>query len=136
MSISTPGKKSPLCEIEDHIVTLMLALSDTGHPLTVGQCLPLINSLIKGTTHQQKLIAWKKSHSLQTNKGRLFELNRTNWTLFRNFRDMYDNVEKHMVDAGVARPYDEPIRIVVLSWMRLVVTPIWSMIQLQEAFPM
>lgn len=57
LSITTPGKKSPLSDIEDHIVTLILALSDTGHPLTVGQCLPLINSLIQGTTHQQKLIA-------------------------------------------------------------------------------
>ena len=141
LSITTPGKKSPLSDIEDHIVTLILALSDTGHPLTVGQCLPLINSLIQGTTHQQKLIAWKKAHSLHidnngneideetlgevgiaywhglvrrnkailtTNKGRLFELSRTNWTLFRNFRSMYDDVEKHMVEAGVATPYDEP----------------------------
>ena len=103
--------------------------------------MPLINSLIQGTTHQQKLIAWKKSCSLHynkdgslidddklgevgvsywhglikrnkailaANKGRLFELNRTNWKLFRNLCDMYENVEKHMVDAGVARPYDEP----------------------------
>ena len=64
LNISEPGKKSPLHEIEPHFVTLMLALSDTGNPLTVGQCLPLINSLLQNTSHQKRLIAWKKKHYL------------------------------------------------------------------------
>ena len=142
LQISDPGKKSPLADIEPHIVTLLLAMADTGAPLSVGQCLPLINSLIHKTPHQLKLIEWKKKHNmhfnasdgsivsdeelgevgvsywnglvkrnkdtLTTNKGRLFELNRTNWTLYRNFRHMYLDVEKHMVAAGVAVKLDEP----------------------------
>ena len=112
------SKKSPLHDIEPHIITLLIALADSGNPLTVGNALPLINSLIQGTPYQQKLINWKKKHKfnfdnkgkeiddnklgvvgvsywrlflkrhknvLTTNKGRLFELNRTNWTHYRNF---------------------------------------------------
>jgi hypothetical protein len=135
---------SPLHDIEDHIVTLLMAMADSGNPITVGNALPLINSLIQGTSHQKKLIAWKRTHLLnferdgtekseeelrmvgpgywhlfmkrhknllQTNKGRLFELNHTKWTLYSNFRDMYVNVESHMVDAKVATKLDEP------AWM-------------------
>ena len=138
------NRKSPLHKIEPHIITLLIALSDSGNPLTVGNALPLINSLIHGTPYQQKLILWKKQHKLNydnkgkemddnelgtvgvsywrlflkrhkniltTNKGRLFELNRTNWTHYRNFRDMYVNVESHMVDAKVAMSLPFP------AWM-------------------
>ena len=138
---NTPNNLSPLHDIEEHIVTLLMALADSGNPLTVGNALPLINALIQGTPHQTKLINWKKIHLLHydkegrelkdeelgmvgpgywrlflkrhrnvltTNKGRLFELNRTNWTLYRNFRDMYVNVESHMVDAKVAVAMPEP----------------------------
>ena len=143
-SSPTTGNLSPLNDIEDHIITLLLALADSGNPISVGNALPLINSLIHGTPHQQKVILWKKHHllhydkegqeiadeelgqvgvgywrlflkrhkdKLTTNKGRLFELNRTNWTLYRNFRDMYIDVERHMVDAKVAETLNEP------SWM-------------------
>jgi hypothetical protein len=48
----------------------------------------------------------RNKHTLTTNKGHLFELNRTNWTLYRNFRDMYVNVESHMVAAGAAVKLD------------------------------
>ena len=117
-SSPTTGNLSPLHDIEDHIITLLLALADSSNPISVGNALPLINSLINGTSYQQKFILWKKQHLLQydkedneisdeelgqvgvgywhqflkhhknkltTNKGRLFELNRTNWTLYRNF---------------------------------------------------
>jgi hypothetical protein len=47
-------------------------------------------------------------HILSTSKDRLFELNRTNWTLYSNFCDMYINVEKHMVNANIAEPMEEP----------------------------
>eukprot|EP00957_Ditylum_brightwellii_P082563 6276549-Ditylum_brightwellii.AAC.1 len=116
-------------------------MADTGCPLSVGQCFPLMNSLIQKTPHQDKLIAWKKIHKMQynhdgsikddeeleelgvsywngflkrnkailtTNKGCLFELNRTNWTLYRNFCDMYLDVESHMVAAKVAVKLDTP----------------------------
>ena len=47
-------------------------------------------------------------HLLTTNKGHLFELNRTNWTLYRNFYNMYVDVESHMIDDGVAVKVDAP----------------------------
>ena len=131
---------SPLAGIEKHIVTLLLALAESGSPLTVGRALPLINSLIHGTEYQQNVIDYKKKlmlhfdkegkqlkddelgtvgvafwrgfmerhkHILTTNKGRLFELNRSNWTLYSNFRDMYLNVEDHMIAAKVAEKIPE-----------------------------
>jgi hypothetical protein len=137
---SSSGNKSPLHEIEPHIVTLILALADTGNPITVGHALPLINSLINGTQYQLNVIEWKKKHRLDynkegeklsndelgqvgvgywrqflkrhknllhTNKGRLFELNRTKWTKYSNFRDMYLNVEEHMIKAKVAEALPE-----------------------------
>ena len=139
--INPTNNLSPLEDIEKHIVTLILALADCGNPLTVGNALPLINSLIQDTPHQQKVIDFKRKHKLNydkdgielsdsqlgsvgvgywrsflnrhkgilaTNKGRLFELNRSNWTLYSNFRDMYINVENHMVDANVAETLPEP----------------------------
>jgi hypothetical protein len=47
---------SPLKDIEEHIVTLLLALAECGNPLTIGNELSLINSLINGTPHQKKVI--------------------------------------------------------------------------------
>ena len=59
---------SPLHSIEQHIVTLLLALAESGSPLTVGNGLPLINSLIMGTEHQQKVIQYKKKLMLHFDK--------------------------------------------------------------------
>ena len=47
LQISDPGKKSPVADLEPHFITLLLAMADTGCPLSVGQCLPLMNSLIQ-----------------------------------------------------------------------------------------
>ena len=60
-----------------------------------------------GVAYWRALVRRNKS-VLTTNRGCLFELNRTNWTLYKNFRDMYVDIEKHMVDAGVAKPYASP----------------------------
>ena len=58
---SATNNLSPLDGIEKHIVTLLLALADSGSPLTVGRALPLINSLIDGTEYQQNVIDYKKN---------------------------------------------------------------------------
>lgn len=148
------GKSSPLLACENEFVSLFLALADAGSPITVGNGLPLINSLIHNTDHQRKYVAWRKLHCLDkdkegnqlsdaelgvvgctywyafmkrnkdklvSNKGRQFEQSRMNWTLYRNFRDMYIDVERVMVDAGVAERLDIPGLIAVWSLMKLVV---------------
>jgi hypothetical protein len=42
-------------------------------------------------------------------KGRRYKLNRSKWTRYKNFKDMYDNVEEEMIDAGIASKLDSPI---------------------------
>lgn len=135
------GNSSPLIKCEHEFVSLFLALADAGSPISVGNGLPLINSLIHKTEHQRNYIAWRKLHSLDkgrdgkqlpdselgvvgasywyafmkrnkdklvSNKGRQFEQSRMNWTLYRNFRDMYLCVERVMVEAGVAERLQVP----------------------------
>ena len=61
-SATGSGKnKSPLHDIEQHIITLLIAIADSGNPLTVGNALPGINSLIQGTQHRQNLIEWNRN---------------------------------------------------------------------------
>ena len=52
--------ESPLKHVEEKFVAIILALSDIGLPLTVGETMALIQSLIKGTPAQQKLIEFQK----------------------------------------------------------------------------
>ena len=136
LNILDPGKKSPLTDIEPHLVTFILVMADTGPPLSVGQCLPLINSLLHKISHKKYMLHidndgnvipdedfeevgvsyWnglvkRNGQKLTTNKGRLFKLNRTNRTLYRHFCDMYVDIERHLVDAGVAIKLDKP------TWM-------------------
>jgi hypothetical protein len=54
--------------MEDLVDQLRLALADSGNPISVRNVLPLINSLIHGTPHQQKVITWKKTHNLHYDK--------------------------------------------------------------------
>jgi hypothetical protein len=86
----------------------------------------LINELIEGTIHQQRLVEWKKqginqqpndlkkvgsaywyaflhrhANCVCTKKGRKFELDRSNWTKYRNFLSMYEDIEEELVDAGL-----------------------------------
>ena len=132
--------QSPLKDVEDKFVAIILALSDIGSPLTVGETMALIQSLIKGTPAQQRLIEFQKrlkkddtssefssnclgkistkyyysfmnrhKSVLESNKGRRFEAMRTKWLLFRNFLNMYLDIERVMIDARVAHKLDTPV---------------------------
>jgi hypothetical protein len=129
------GNQSPLRDAEDQIIKLIVLLGSLGSPLTCGQGVFLINDLIKNTTHQKRLIEWKhrqgiiqapeelgkigsnywyaflrrNADKIQTKKGRKFELDRSKWTKYRNFKQMYDDVENEMIEAGVAVQLDSPI---------------------------
>ena len=54
------GRKSPLADIEPKFVDIFLSLSDIGSPVTVGESILLINSLIKDTPSQQRLIKFQQ----------------------------------------------------------------------------
>ena len=62
---STYQKQSPLHDIEPFFVEFLIRVSETGVPLSVAESLLFINSVINNTTHQQKLIAFKKHHFSQ-----------------------------------------------------------------------
>jgi hypothetical protein len=95
----------------------------------------LINDLIKNTLHQECLIEWKhrqgiiqppeelgkigsnywyaflhrNADKIETKKGRKFEMNRSKWSKYRNFKQMYYDIENEMVDAGITVQLDQPI---------------------------
>jgi hypothetical protein len=129
------GHQSPLRDCEDRIVQFIVQLGKIGSPLSCGQCIHLINDLIDGTVHQERLIQWKvrqnikqsqdnmkrvgvsywyaflrrHSHRIRTKKGRKFELDRSNWTKYRNFFRMYEDIEEELVEAGLAEKLSSPI---------------------------
>jgi hypothetical protein len=128
-------RQSPLRGVEDDIVNFLTLLAKLGSPISCGQGVHIINDLIRGTVYQEQLIEYKKKQGivqsedklgmighnywyaflernkdkLETKKGRKFELDRSKWTKYRNFKKMYDDIEDDMVDAGVAIRLDEPV---------------------------
>ena len=52
--------ESPLKDVEERFVQIILALSDIGCPATVGETINLIQALIEGTEAQKKLIHYQK----------------------------------------------------------------------------
>jgi hypothetical protein len=129
------GKQSPLYAIEKDIVDLLIILSKIGSPVSRGNAIRLINEMIDGTIHQQRLKTYKKSrgfqqsekemgcvtqkywyrflekyqHKITSKKGRRYELDRSKWTRYKNFHNMYTCIEEEMVDAGVAVELDVPV---------------------------
>ena len=129
---------SPLRDIEEKFVSIILALSDIGCPVTVGETLNLLQSLIEGTKYQRKLIDYQKKHHhqifnkfssaplgkisrnyyygfmkrhkeiIESNKGKRFEALRTKWLNYRNFAHMFDDLEKIMIVARVATRLPSP----------------------------
>jgi hypothetical protein len=143
------GKKSPLYGIERNIIDLLIILSKIGSPVPRGNAIRLINEMIDGTIHQERLIQYKKArgyqqsseemgrvgqkywyrflekyqHKITSKKGRRFELDRSKWTRYKNFRNMYICIEEEMVDAGVAVELEDPkymdhVGNIIVSGMR------------------
>jgi hypothetical protein len=46
---------------------------------------------------------------IRSKKGRKFELDRSNWTKYGNFKNMYCDVEVEMIDAGIATKLPSPV---------------------------
>jgi hypothetical protein len=132
------GTTSPMALIEEHIVALLSQMAKMRQPLNVSEGLSLANSLIKGTKWEEELISfkerrgwkhltsdsqkkpllgrkwyqgfWKRhGHLLERKKGQKFSKDRTEWSIYHNFAQMYDDVYDAMVEACVAKKLDEPI---------------------------
>ena len=125
------GLQSPLLEIDDTVVKIILLMARICQCLTPSTGLALVNSLIDNQPIQQKLIAWKKKFSsnatgsvgykywngfmkrnkyrLVSKRGQKYSLDRQNWTTYHNFFDMYEHTYDAMVSSGVAEKLSDPI---------------------------
>ncbi len=131
------GTPSPMASIESHIVALMGQMAKLRQPLNVAEGLALANSLIEGTNWEEDLISFKKKrgwkqfttdgqrkpllgkkwykgfwkrygHLLEKKRGQKFSKDCAEWSIHRNFVQMYEEVYDAMVLAGVAKKIDVP----------------------------
>lgn len=129
------GVDTPLADIEPIIVEMVLCMSKMRQPLTSTEIIQLVNSSIEGTEYQQKLIDFKKTykinqtedkmgqvgrtyiagfmkrwgHLLSSTKAQKFELDRSKWTQYSNFKQMYDCIEDALITCGLAEKLEEPV---------------------------
>jgi len=135
MNKNGSGQISPLLEIESQFVTIVVQMARIGDPLTPTVALELINDMIAGTKYQDLLKKWKQVHTIErddyelgrvgykywlnfkkrnadkivTRKGEKFELDRSNWTTYHNFHQMYERFGDEMIYAKVAQLLPEPV---------------------------
>lgn len=117
------------------LLQVLICMSRMRMPLTQGEGIALVNSMIKDTPYETELINWKRKQKvdqpenelgtvgvsywygflkrhkkeLVSKKGKKFALDRSNWTKYMNFKAMYDDIEEEMIDAGVSSKLDEPV---------------------------
>ena len=131
------GNDSPLILIEPKIVELVICMSKLKRSLNCSEGLRLINELIDGTPIQERLIEWKKQqnihylseddsgkvgprywlsfmkrnrHVLRNKPGRRYSVNRSDWTAYINFRNMYLHIQEILVnDSKIAKFLPEPV---------------------------
>ena len=99
--------------------------------LTSSEGLELANSLIEGTSSQKQLQEFQKvrkqtptgklgqkywtgflkQHAIQltTKQGQHFAANRSDWSKRSYVKQMYDCIYDAYVEAGVAKPLDQPV---------------------------
>jgi len=126
-----PTETPPIAELEPMLCDLCIRLGKMGQPLTKSTINELANSLILKTEYQEKLEAAKKLRHLDdegslgtawyrgfmnrhktflTTKGVVIkDVKRRTWVTRENFENMYENIYKTMVEAGVAEELTEPI---------------------------
>lgn len=131
------GHTSPLSALEPTFVATIVQMARIRQSLTPAQALELINGMITGAAAQLKLMAFKKKYStfnsdvdarrvgpgywrgfrkrndhlLVSKKGCKFELDRSQWSTYSNFGQMYDQIGEELVDAGLATERE------VAAWM-------------------
>mmetsp|Transcript_13739 Transcript_13739/g.25867 ORF Transcript_13739/g.25867 Transcript_13739/m.25867 type:complete len:274 (-) Transcript_13739:1313-2134(-) len=131
------GHCSPLEEIEPSIVQLVMCMLKFRQALTSAQIKDLVNSAIDSTEYQQKLIDYKKMRNINQDEKQLdrvsmrcvhgfmkwwkhvigsmrpkrFELDRSQWATYSNFKEMYDALEEAMLECQIAQKLPQP------TWM-------------------
>jgi hypothetical protein len=132
------GTKTPMAPVEKYIVTLMEQMAKMRQPLNISEGLSLANSLIEGTEWEDVVVEFKRnrgwnpidengnrkpvlgqkwyknfwqrhSHLLEKKRGHKFSKDRSEWSVHRNFVQMYNEVYDAMVKAGVAEKLVEPM---------------------------
>ena len=125
------GPASPLAAIELTVVKIIIQMARIRQSLTQAKGLALVNSLINGTDLQKELIKWKSNNTtnsvgsvgskywknfmtrhnnkIRSKRGKKYSLDRSNWTTWSNFDDMYRHNYHEMEIAGVAKRLDEPV---------------------------
>ena len=126
------GSETLMAPVEPHLVELICAMASIRRCLSTSECITLANDLIAGTELESTIIKWKKdrmeyfegspvlgkkywmlfkrrwAHKLVTKRGQKFAMDRSNALTYSNVKKMYDEVYDCMVDAGVARYFDQP----------------------------
>ena len=130
------GKESPLKPIEKKILVLIKCMNNIKHSLSLTDGIDLVNDLIHNTPIQQRLIDWKISkniyHKDMSQLGKIgyayfkfflkryknhireksiskYAIDRSNFTNFLNFSDMYDHIQEIMIKSKVAKLLPEPV---------------------------
>jgi hypothetical protein len=129
------GQQSPMIEIEPYLVELIIKLSSIHMPITSVQGLELANSLIAGSSTEEKVLAWKKKncaafrqngakklgkgywqaflrrnkHLIRGKKSVKIDDKRVQWCTYNNMLDMYTEVNKDLCSAGLAYEHEEPV---------------------------
>lgn len=131
------GNESPLKFIEPTIIQLVLCMAKLKRALTSSDGLRIVNELIDGTEAQQRLIEWKSfkkmNHNitedfgrvgktywklflerhkdeLRSKRGRKYASDRSNYTSYLNFLDMFDHIESVLCeDSKIAVRLPGPV---------------------------
>ena len=135
--LSPKGQVSPLLAIEPTIIDVLIRLACIRACVNPTQAISLINAMITDTPVQQDLIKFKRSirvagdnehlgkvgpgywrgfkarngNKIVSKKGKKYGLDRSAWSTYNNFNQMYNGVITEFVDAKVAVERDSP------AWM-------------------
>ncbi len=122
--------------MELYLIELICKLADIRTPITTAQGLQLANSIVKGTSIEQKVIGWKQmnckgfqlghakaelgkdywlqflkrnNHLIRLKKAVKIDVKRALWCTYLNMQEMYNEIYKDLFSAGLACEHPEPI---------------------------
>ena len=122
------GRRSPLHQVEPYIAILVKMRARMNKPLSIQETILLAQSVIDGTIHIEKYnsyclemkqkpglgYGWWKGFKARypdiiATKLVIFDRKEDEWLSYGHMETMYNDIYKHMVEAGVARKVDNPV---------------------------
>ena len=125
--------KTPMERHEPYLLALCITAARLNAPLNEERFLKIANNLIQGTDVEAKVIAMKKNskapdtepgkalgtryysqfmkrHRLQLESARAYstDVNRQNWSIWGNFKHMYDFIYEQLCEMGIAKKREQP----------------------------